>query len=237
MSSELATGGVVFASLATAQGDGVVTLGHIITDLLGAFFRCWDERQRRVGVEEYEVDFARDRLNKFNQRFKVVVGVIYAVEQDVFEGNAPSPKEWKLAQGVHEVVERPFLDAGHQPVALFLRGGVQGYRQVDTCLGFGQCFNSRNYPCGRDGDAACGELEAVGRDEDFKGGDDVVEVQERFAHAHEDEVRDPFVVGHETSGSDDLVEYFVGGQVALEAAKAGDAKGAGQCAADLAGYT
>ena len=59
----------------------------------------------------------------------------------------------------------------------------------------------------------------------------VVEVHQRLAHAHEDEVVDRL----DAAEVQDLVEDLVGGQVAAELHRARGAEGAGQRAAGLAG--
>ena len=73
---------------------------------------------------------------------------------------------------------------------------------------------------------------AVGGD-DFQGVLQVVEVGERFPHAHEDEVVDPF--SGDGFRREDLPDDFPGREVAFEAQQAGGAEFAAEGAAHLGG--
>ena len=107
---------------------------------------------------------------------------------------------------------------------------------------------------GRDGDAPPRQRQAVAVGEDADRVDDVVEVVERLAHAHEDDVRDEALalgrqqalraralrerlarpVAEPVAGDDRLRRDLLRRQVAHEPLRAGVAEGAGQRAADLA---
>jgi hypothetical protein len=63
---------------------------------------------------------------------------------------------------------------------------------------------------------------------------DVLQVEQRLAHAHEDHVREGLAVGVEQlAGVQDLVDDLLGAQVAAQTELAGGAEGAVQAAADL----
>jgi hypothetical protein len=101
---------------------------------------------------------------------------------------------------------------------------------------------------GRQGDAAFGERQSVAVGRDQQGLLDVVEIVERLAHAHHDDVGDQTALGRHdrtlrrrrvrkvakpVAGNQDLGEDLFRRQIADQLLRAGMAEGAGERAADL----
>ncbi len=88
---------------------------------------------------------------------------------------------------------------------------------------------------GRDGHARLGDADAF--DEQAHAAHELVVVEERFAHAHEDEVDAVFagLDGVAVEHGGDLAGDLAGGEVALDAELCGEAELAVHCAADLRG--
>ena len=114
--------------------------------------------------------------------------------------------------------------------------------QADRQHGLGaasQRVQLRDNARGRDGDPAPRQGDALIVGDDVDGVGDVVQIVERLAHAHEDDVgqaavfpgRRPFL--EVVAGDLDLGHDLGGGQVADQLLRAGVAEGAVQGAADL----
>src|ERR1700682_6834988 len=78
----------------------------------------------------------------------------------------------------------------------------------------GKLPNLRRKPAGREGDVARADAESPRRVDDLNGAKQVVEVGERFAHAHENDIVDLVATGAFDRG--DLIDNFVCAQIARE---------------------
>ena len=107
------------------------------------------------------------------------------------------------------------------------KGEAEGERVV------GEFFDLGGEAAGGDGDVACAHTDVGGGDEEIEGGEEVGEISERFAHAHEDKI-----VGSASSdagGFDDLADNFSGGEIAAPTVETAGAEAATIGATDLAG--
>lgn len=96
---------------------------------------------------------------------------------------------------------------------------------------FGQLADLGNEADGADGEVAVAETDFVV--EDVESGDDVFNVEEGFAHSHEDDMADAaFGEGLE---EEVLGDDFAGGEVAVESTHASRAEGASHWTPDLGG--
>ena len=124
-------------------------------------------------------------------------------------------------------------------VAQFVVRRVQ--RDGEAQVGhFAQGVDGGDDTGGAQGHAALGEAEGVVVHHQPGGGQDVVEVHQRLAHAHEDDVGHDAVVAvavavEDVFGKPHLDDNFAGGEVAVKARVASGAEGAGQGAACLRG--
>ncbi len=193
----------------------------------------------REGVERDQVDLARYVAQQLDHLRGMLGLVVDVLEQGVFHS-----QDAFATQGGHiaharfqQYLERVLLVDRHQLVAQLVIGGVQrqGQRHVDM---LGQFVDHRHHARGGQGDATLGNAIAQIVHHDLHGGDDIVEIQQRLAHAHHDHVGDGAVdLGRNGPegfiGKPHLANHFGGGEVAVEALLAGGAETAIQGAAGL----
>src|SRR5690606_36938790 len=97
----------------------------------------------------------------------------------------------------------------HDPVANLVGGGVERDGQVGANLEASESLDRRyQTDCG-DGDAPVRQVGAELVGQELDGGDDAVEVVQRLAHSHVDQVGDPpagLLRGEELLGQVDLID-------------------------------
>ena len=167
--------------------------------------------------------------------------VVDAFEHHVFERHLAGVAEARIGRdGVHQFSEIVLLVDRHEFVAQVVVRRVQGDREH----GVGALAEFRDLgrdTGGGDSDAPAPDRDSVAvRDRVDRFGD-VIQIVERLAHAHEDDIRQqaaflgarPFV--QRVAGDQHLLDDFLGGEIAHEGLRAGMAEGAVEGAADLAG--
>src|SRR5919106_6327553 len=131
--------------------------------------------------------------------------------------------------------DRPAAVQRHEDVAERIARGVKRYGQRELRPERGEPADPRHDARGRDGDVTGTEPEPTGVVERIDRGEDAVEVQERLAHPHEHDVREPSAGrGEPPRGMTDLVDDLGGLEVATEAELTRRAERAAHGAAGLA---
>ena len=158
--------------------------------------------------------------------------VVDAIQHDVLDCDLAAVVAADIAlAGVHQLADRVFAVDRHQFVAQRVGGRVQRHRQADLA-DLGQLVERRHDAGGAQRHPAFGQAVGVIVKHQVDGGDHVVEIQQRFAHAHEHHVGDrtdaEFALRHPK-----LADDFGGAQVAIETLAGGRAERAFQRAADL----
>jgi len=149
-----------------------------------------------LGVVGDDVDDAGEVFAEGGDGFGVGGGVVGVFDEDVFDEEAGARGEGVGFEGFFQGGEGHGLVDGHEGVAEVVVGGVEADGEAKVFEGrFGvaegrEFFDAVDAANGGDGDLGEGEVEAVGFGEDTEGLEEVVEVVERFAHAHEDDVLD-----------------------------------------------
>ena len=154
-------------------------------------------------MEADQVDAAFDAVQQARQFADVARGVVQPAHHDVFERHPPLVGEVVFAQDRGDFGDRPRPFDGHDLHTLFVEGVVEAdgqvnLRRVEKTPQFGH-------------DARRGERDACRRPAETPLGGDYLErpqhlvrVVERFAHAHEHEVREFVALGQRNR----LVEDF-----------------------------
>lgn len=143
-----------------------------------------------------QVDDAGEVAAEGEHGVRVGDGVVDAFDEDVLDEQAGLGSEGVGEQGGFEIGQGHGFVDGHERVAQGVGGGVKGNGDTQIFEGGFPAREGRefleavNAADGGDGDLGVREIEAVGVREDADGLQDIVEVVERFAHAHEDEVLD-----------------------------------------------
>jgi hypothetical protein len=146
--------------------------------------------------------------------------------------------------GIEQLADPPSGIDWDELVAQPVVGGVEGDGQSHGQALGGEPADQGNQTNRGDGDGAGGQSEALGDgvDEPVQGGDDIPVVDQRFAHAHEDDIAQPRrgasqrPRGRRPGGVTHLLDDLGGRQVARQPHLTGGAEGAGHAAAGLGGH-
>ncbi|ENN89629.1 hypothetical protein RHSP_37267 [Rhizobium freirei PRF 81] len=201
------------------------------------------------GVEGDEVDLGRNAFQELDQPLGVLEAVVDALQHHIFEGDAARIRETGIgAAGVHQLLQRIFLVDRHEHVAQIVTHRMQRDRQHDANLIAG-AIDFRHDAGGRKRDAALRQGQAVAVGGDKQGRLDAVEIIERLAHAHHDDVADlaslsrhdgalrRFAIREITepiARQQQLRQDLFCRQIAHQPLRAGMTEGTGERAADLA---
>src|SRR5262245_9669787 len=247
---ELAASGQDIAPARCAHRRGVAG----IEDDFGKFLDSLPIRALVPGagprIERDEVDLRRDAREQLDQRLGVGKRIIDALEHDVFERDAPRVGNAGIvAAGVEQLRDRIFAVERNEFVAQLVAHGVQRYRQHAADFGT-RARNIRHHARRRERDAALGDGDPVAIRRDQERVAHRLEIVERLAHAHHDDVGDEALalrrqaIPARARGSQpiteaiardhDLPDDLAGREVAHEPLRAGMAERAGERAADLA---
>ena len=146
------------------------------------------------GVVLDEVDFARDVLAELRQFPRVLKAVVEVLEHDELKRRARARLVDKVTQRLGQDRQIVGLVDGHDVVALGVVGGVQAECEIEFDLVVSQALD-------RFGNARRGHGDALGRHRQsgcsrdaLHRFDHVAVVQQRFAHAHVDNVGQALVV-------------------------------------------
>ena len=171
--------------------------------------------------------------NQSRQRLCILARVVVTGEQNVFDGHLAPALERVPLQRFDQFIERIFFGDRHDLFAPLAIGRVDGDGQIGTAFDFRQRIDPRN-------DAGRGHGHALRRDirvQDLQCALEVIEIQQRLAHAHEDDVH-RFERNLILALNDEkLSDHFRGGEIASGAEESGHAKRAADRATGLRGET
>ena len=160
-----------------------------------------------------------------------------AAQQHVFEGDALAGTQRNVAHRVNDFDDRPLVVDGHDLGADRIVGRVEADGELGAQVGrfFCESFDPGNDAGGGDGHAPRAEADLA--DQQAHRSHEVVVVEERLAHAHEDQIH---AIAADANGltiedRDDLACDFARGEIALQAEFRGEAELAVDGATDLRG--
>ena len=185
------------------------------------------------GVVGDQVHLGAQAAGVAGEQLGLVERVVDALDQDVFQGEFLFLEAIPVVERGEQVGQRVALVDRHDLVADLVGGAVERDREPDLLRVLGELADFGDQSGGRDGEVARSDVEPPGGGEDGDRGEHGVEIGERFAHAHEDQVIDPLSGEH--LGGQHLAGDFPGVEVAGEAGQAGGAELATVGATDLGG--
>lgn len=202
-----------------------VVFGHIVGDA-GARVKC------------DQVDFAVEVADQADQAPGIGIGVIESAEQNIFDKDAFFGAEWEMFAGFQQVFEVPFLGDWHDFLALLLAGGIEADGESGANVGLAEFDDFGDKARGGYGDATLPHADAALVYEEARGLQNVVEVHQRLALAHHDDVHGSslgieLMLGHDVQ---DLADNFAGAEVAFQTHEGGEAEFAIYWTAHLRGY-
>ena len=189
--------------------------------------RGWARAPRGVGdgIHRDQVDVGVVVAQQVGQRLRVGGRVVDPVDERDLVGDPAPGRARMLAGGVDHLGHRPAPIERDEDVAERIPGGVQRDGERELRPEGRQPPDARHDAAGRDGDVARTQPEPLGIGQRRHGVQDAVEVEQRLAHAHEDDVREAAaVVGERPCRLPDLVEDLGRLQVPPEPELAGRAE-------------
>ena len=163
-------------------------------------------------------------------------GVVDAVDHHDLIGHATAGGLGVGGRGLHDQVRGVSPVERHQEVAQRRPCRMQGDGQRVLRPQRGQLLDARDDAAGADGDVPGAQPERARVAEQRRGGQDPIGVQQRLAHAHEHDVRDPTALSRQVTAPEATLVHDLGDlQVTPEAQLARGAERAADRAAGLAG--
>ena len=215
------------------HGDGDARFVDGVPEGAAAAFRGAFPGKPLHGVVRDEVHLGMQLFGDADKVGRILQGVVHVLDEDVFQRGHLVPVPPPFLQSGNELGEGPFFVDRHDLVPYLVRGSMQGDGQADLPGIGSQFFQSGNESGGGDGDVARPYFQPPVGGDDFQGVLQVVKVGERFPHAHEDEVVDPFP--GDGFRREDLADDFSRSEVAFKPQQAGGAEFAAEGAAYLGG--
>ena len=245
--AELAAGGGDVAASAGADVDVEVFGLEILLESANVFVAGAVKGHAFDFVVADEVDVGADGAGDVGEFFGVLGLVVDAAEEGVFERDfAAGFVEPLLARG-EEIGDGGVLGPGDELAADGVVGGVEAEGEGDGKIElFSEFFDGFGEAHGGDGDFAGANSVTPQGTDSADGGDDVGEVAEWFAHAHEDDVGDAGEVAvvaraaacllllHGFAEHPDLLDDFASGEIFVKAPDARGTELAADGTADLA---
>ena len=165
------------------------------------------------------------------------LAVVHVLEHHVFEGDEVARRLVEIAVACrNQLAQRILAVDRHEPVAQRVVRRMQRHRERHRTF-FAQPVDARNHAGGRHGDPPPGKTIGVVVEHHAQRRDHVVQVEERLAHSHHDDVGHRSLALQQPIGEPELPDDLGCGQVAVEALLAGRAERAVEHAARLARYT
>ena len=112
--------------------------------------------------------------------------VIDVFEEDVCQEDFAVGDGQMLVNGGHNLLDGVGGGDGHEFGPFVVEGVVEGEGEVDVGVVAGESLDARNDANGGEGQVARGEAKKVFVCHQIDGGEGVVRIGERLAHAHED---------------------------------------------------
>ena len=177
---------------------------------------------------------AQHAVQQVAQRSRLFNRVIFAGDERPLKRQPPTCFFDVVAASVHQFSDGPAVVDGDKLVPLFIRGGVQGDGQRRLALLIGVAADGGDQSHSGNGDFARAQVEAGFVGQAVNGGEGVVVIVQRLAHAHHHNVGDVLLgLGQFVSKIKHLGHDFADGEVAEEAHLPGGAKDAAHGAARL----
>jgi len=238
--AELAAGGVdVGAAGATEVGDEFLFAeegSEGVGGVVGRGFVGVALQAEAGGVVAEEVHVHAARAEDGGEGAGVVGRVVYAAQEAILDRDGATTAGLKAVGGGEDVGDGETFAHREELGAGGVVGGVERDGEVDVETGGGERVDAGNDADGGDGDLAPAEGAEAVVGEAVDGDEDVVEVEHRLAHAHEDDRLEfaPDGEGFAAEG-EELFNDFTGGEVAFETGLGGCAEIATHGATDLGG--
>jgi len=186
-------------------------------------------------IQRDQIHFATQPAQQLRCFPGVFRSVVHAPEQHVFERDPLPGAQGKLSRSGQEHLQIPLLVQRHELRSQRVIRSIQRDRQLGTDLLFAKVMDAGHDSSGRYGHAALRNPNAL--NQQSRRLHKILVVQERFAHAHENQV--DAILGRENvlifQHGANLPHKLTGGQVALHSEQRGQAELAVDCTAHLAG--
>ena len=193
---------------ASMRSSGVARHGVCATSFIGMRF-TWARRPRRSATRAVASSYVS----------------FTPVDHHVLVAHAAARRRLVLGRGIHDRRDRPAAVERHEDVAERIARGVERDRERVLRRDVRQPPDPRHDARRGERDVARAEPEPARVRDRLGRGEHAVQVEERLAHPHEDDVREPPAAGGEPSrGGPDLVDDLGRLQVALQAELAGRAE-------------
>ena len=219
--SALPPGGGDVAAVAAADIDDHVAVFQVFHKFIAVPVWAVAEAGAFHFVVFDDIDFDGKLAAVDSERFGIVKTVVDAVEEQVFEGGARACLFHKVFQAFRHIPQRVSLVHRHEGVAHRFFRRVERHGEVEAYALIRQAANAGGDACRGESDAVGGHRQPVLGGDAFDGGEDIVIVEERFAHAHEHDVRQGHPLPFRFSTRfRHLLEYLSAGQVTPESQRA-----------------
>ena len=180
-----------------------------------------------------EVDLGVESFGVLGEKAGLFGTIVDACEKNVFEEDKFFTSGDKGIAGGEEAFHGITFIDGHDLIADLIAGGVKGEGEAEGEGVVSEFFDLGSEPAGGDGDVARAHADVGWGDEEIEGREEIGEIGERFAHAHEDKI-----VGSASSdpgGFENLADDFGGGEISAPAIESAGAEAATVGTTNLAG--
>ena len=132
-----------------------------------------------------EVDLGLESFGVLGQEAGLIGAIVDACEENVFEEDQFFTSSDKGIAGSEETFHGIAFIDGHDLIADLIAGGVEGEGEAEGEGVVSEFFDLGSKPAGGDGDVAGAHADVGWGDEEIEGREEIGEIGERFAHAHE----------------------------------------------------
>lgn len=158
---------------------------------------------------------AKQALAEVQQRRQVRIGVVNAIDHDVFERDATIRFLDITQQALLKLWQGETAGFRHQLKAYILSCCMKGHGKRELLGLFRKTVDSRNDAARGDADVTRSDTQALFVVDDTQRAQDVVVVQQRFALSHADDIG--HATPHKALHRDDLIDDLACGQIARKA--------------------
>ena len=186
LESELAASGVdivaFFATNSCANSGGEKGLAEKVDGVFGGSFvgKSFDF------VVGDEVDLGLESFCVLGEEAGLIGTIVDASEKNIFKEDQFFTSSDKGIAGSEEAFHGITFIDGHDLIANLIAGGVEGEGESKGKGVVSEFFDLGSEPAGGDGDVAGAHADVGWGDEEIEGREEIGEIGERFAHAHED---------------------------------------------------
>lgn len=133
-----------------------------------------------------KVDLGVESFGVLGEEAGLFGAIVDACEEDVFEEDQFFTSSDKDIASSEETFHGITFIYGHDLIADLIAGGVKGEGEAEGEGVVSEFFDLGSEPAGGDGDVAGAHADVGWGDEEIEGREEIGEIGERFAHAHED---------------------------------------------------